>query len=153
MHCDDRRHRLGVREPNVVEEAPPEEGVGKLFFVVRSDDHHRPDRGANGFTALADVELHAIEFLQKVVGKFDVGLVDLVDQKHRARSCRASGEGLPQLSVTDVVAHIADARISELAVAQSRDGVILVETLLSLRGRLDVPRDQRSSEGGRDFLG
>ena len=30
------------------------------------------------------LELHPIELLQEVVGELDVGLVDLVDQEHRA---------------------------------------------------------------------
>ena len=38
----------------------------------------------DGFSGLVDEELHAIEFLQQVVRELDVGLVDLVDQQHRA---------------------------------------------------------------------
>ena len=36
------------------------------------------------FAGLVDMELHAVELVQQVVGKLDVGLVDLVDQQHRA---------------------------------------------------------------------
>ena len=54
----------------------------------------RPD----GLAGLVDVEFHAVEFEQKVVGKLDIGLVDLVDEQHRplARAAKAS-HNLPRL--------------------------------------------------------
>jgi hypothetical protein len=64
---------------------------------------------------LVDVELHAVEFEQEIVGELDVRLVDLVDQEHGA----LGGEGLPELAAADVVGDVADARIAELAVAQA----------------------------------
>ena len=60
-------------------------------------------------------------------------------------------EGLPQLAALDVVADVVDARVAELAVAQARDGVVLVEALLRLGGRLDVPLDERRAERLGDF--
>ena len=92
---------------------------------------------------LVDEELHAIELLQQVVGELDVGLVDLVDQQHRAH---VHGERFPQLAALDVVADVVDARVAELAVAQARDGVVLVEALLGLGGRFDVPLDDGHAE-------
>ena len=50
-------------------------------------------------------------------------------------------EGLPQLAALDVVADVVDALVAELAVAQARDGVVLVEALVGLGRRLDVPLD------------
>ena len=75
---------------------------------------------------LVDMELHPIELLQEVVGEFDVGLVDLVDQQHRQLG---RGERLPQLAALDVVADVVDALVAELAVAQAGDRVIFVEAL------------------------
>ena len=92
---------------------------------------------------LVDVELHAVELLQQVVGELDVGLVDLVDQQHGAL---VAGEGLPQLALADVVADVLDALVAELAVAQAAHGVVFVEALLRLGGRLDVPLDERHAE-------
>ena len=106
-------------------------------------------RRLDGLAGLVDEELHAIEFLQEVVGKFDVGLVDLVDQQHRALVGR---EGVPQLAALDVVADVLDALVAELAVAQPRYRVVFVEALLRLGGRLDVPFDQRRADRLGDFV-
>ena len=95
------------------------------------------------FPGLVDEELHAIEFLQQVVGKLDVRLVDLVDQQHRPL---VGGEGLPQLAAFDVVADVLDPRVAELAVAQPRDRIVFVQPLQRLGGRLDVPLDERRAE-------
>jgi hypothetical protein len=85
VHVDDLLHRLLVGELDVVEEAAAQEGVGQFLLVVRGDEDHRPVR-ADQLARLVDVELHAVEFAQQVVGELDVGLVDLVDQqRHRLR--------------------------------------------------------------------
>src|SRR6185437_2491939 len=47
---------------------------------------------------------------------------------------------------------VLDPAIAELAVAQAGDGVVLVEALLRLGGRLDVPFDQRRAERLGDFV-
>jgi len=83
--------------------------------------------------------------LQKVVGKFDVGLVDLVDQQHGF----AFGlKCLPQFALADVVFHIMHTLFAKLAVAQAADGVIFVQTLLRTGGRFDVPFDHGQAKGG-----
>jgi hypothetical protein len=105
--------------------------------------------GLHHLLRLVDVELHAIELEQQVVGELDVGLVDLVDQQHRAL---VVGEGVPQLAALDVVADVLDPPVAELAVAQARDRVVLVEALLRLGGRLDVPFDQRRADRLGDLV-
>ena len=104
----------------------------------------------DGLVRLVDVELHAVEFLQQVVWELDVGLVDLVDEQHRALIHR---ERLPQLALADVVADVGDPRIAELAVAQPADGIVFVEALQRLGGGLDVPFDQRRADRFGDFDG
>ena len=84
MHVDDGAHGLGVGELDVVEEAAAQEGVGQLLLVVGGDDDDGRLLRLDGLVRLVDVELHAIELLQQVVGELDVGLVDLVDQQHGA---------------------------------------------------------------------
>jgi len=86
--------------------------------------------------------------LQEVVGELDVGLVDLVDQQHGAH---VHLEGLPQLAALDVVLDVVHALIAELAVAQARDGVVLVEALMRLGRGFDVPLDDRHADGVRDL--
>ena len=96
------------------------------------------------------MELHAVEFEQQIVGELDVGLVDLVDEQHRLPF---RFEGFPQLAADDVVGDVVHLRVAELRVAQSRHGVVLVESLLRARGRLDVPGEQRPIQRPRHLLG
>ncbi|MDT4851343.1 hypothetical protein FQZ97_855210 [compost metagenome] len=102
------------------------------------------------FARLVDVELHAVEFAQQVVGEFDIGLVDLVDQQHHLL---IGLERLPQHALDDVVADVVHAVVAELRVAQARDRVVFVQALLRLGGRLDMPLQQRHAERGGHFLG
>ena len=101
---------------------------------------HRALPRLDGLGGLVDVELHAVELEQEVVGELDVGLVDLVDEQHGPR---VGGERLPQLAPADVIPDVGDARVAELAVAQPRNGVIFVEPLQRLGGGLHVPLDER----------
>ncbi|OIQ63113.1 hypothetical protein GALL_553490 [mine drainage metagenome] len=94
------------------------------------------------------MELHAVEFLQQVVRELDIGLVDFVDQQnHTAERLKR----LPQLALADVVFHVIDARVAQLAVTQAADSVVLVQTLLRLGGGFHMPLDQRQTKAGRDL--
>ena len=42
---------------------------------------------------------------------------------------------------------------AQLGVAQARNGIVLVQTLLCLGGRFDVPGDDRLVEGAGDLVG
>ncbi len=97
---------------------------------------------------LVHEELHAIELTQQVVGKLDVGLVDFVDEQHRLH---VRLEGLPQAALHDVVADVAHFCFAELRIAQARDGVVFVQTVLRLAGGLDVPLVQRPLQRAGDF--
>ena len=55
---------------------------------------------------LVDVECHLVEFLQKIVWKLDVGLVDFINQKHHAF---IGIKGFPELAALDVVANVVHA--------------------------------------------
>ena len=136
MHADDARHGLGVGKADEVEEAPAQERVRQLLLVVAGDDHDRAHACLDELTRLVDPELHAVEFEQQVVWKLDVGLVDLVDQQH---SLLLRRKRLPELATDDVVADVVDLRVAELRVAQTRDRVVLIQPVLRLRRRLDVP--------------
>src|ERR1700757_602638 len=98
MYIDDTVHRFAVGKTDIMKKAAPEKGVGQLLFVVRRDDYNRTMPSLDRAARLVDVELHAIELEQQIVRKFDVGLVDLVDQQHR--SLRRL-ERLPELSRHD----------------------------------------------------
>ena len=83
VDLDDPLHRLGIREPDVVEEATAQESIRQLFLIIAGDDDHRPMARLDELAGLVDVELHTVELSQKIVRELDVGLVDLVDQEHR----------------------------------------------------------------------
>ena len=133
-----------------MEEAAAQEGVRQFLLVVGGDDHQRPVFGAHQFARLIDVELHAVDFAQQVVGEFDVGLVDLVDQQHHRLLGR---KGLPQHALDDVVVDVLDALVAQLRITQARNRIVFVEALLGLGGGLDVPLQQRAAQGGGHFFG
>src|SRR5437762_5790846 len=83
VNVDDARHRLLVRESDVVKEAAAQKRVGQLLFVVAGDHDQGPMPRLDGGLSLVDVELHAVELAQQIVGKLYVGLVDFVDQYYR----------------------------------------------------------------------
>ena len=114
-----------------MEEAAAQESVGQFLLIVRSDKHHRPSFGFDQLTGFIAIKLHAINFAQQVVWELDVSFVDFINQNgHRL----IGGEGLPQHTLDDVVFDVLDFFIAELAVAQTADGVVFVQALLSLGG-------------------
>src|SRR3546814_13765261 len=76
-----------------MEKTTAQKGVGQFLLVVRGDHDDRPMAGTDGFAGFVHRELHAVELAQQIVGKLDVGLVDLIDQQYRAL---LADEGLPQ---------------------------------------------------------
>src|SRR5713101_13122 len=143
VHLDDLLHRFLVGEAYVVEKAAPQKGVGQLLFVVRGDEHYWALLRLDELLRLVDEELHAVELAQKVVGKLDVGLVDLVDEEHERRF---GSERLPEHAADDVVADFVHAGVAELGIAQAAHRVVFVQALLCLGGGLDVPFEVRQPD-------
>ncbi len=150
MHIDNAVHDLRIGEFDVMEEAAAQEGVRQFFFVIRRDEDDRAGASLHRFTRLVDIKLHAVEFEQQIIGKFDVSLVDFVDEENGAD---VAVESLPQLALADVIADIGDARVTQLAVAQAGDSIIFIETLMGLGRRFDVPFDERCLEGACHLAG
>ena len=146
MQPHDLGQNLRFRKADVVEETAAQKRVRQFLFVVRSDDDHRPVDRAHRLAGLVDVKLHPVEFLQKVVWKLDIGLVDLVDQQHHAGR---GVERLPEFALLDIVAHLMHPRLAQLAVAQAADGVIFVKTLLCFGCGFYVPLNQGHIQGCR----
>ncbi|KAG0930566.1 hypothetical protein G6F31_017001 [Rhizopus arrhizus] len=96
------------------------------------------------------MEFHAVQLAQQVVGEFDIGLVDFVDQEHH-RLVRL--EGLPQRALHDVVADVSDFLVAQLRVAQARHRVVFVQALVRLGRGLDVPLQQGAAQRARHFFG
>ena len=141
---EDALHLLLVRKVDIVEDAPAQEGVGQLLLGVGGDDDDGPLPGPDGLPGLRDVELHLVQLPQKVVGEFQVRLVDLVDQQDHLLFC---GEGLPQLAQLDVTCDVVHAVGPKLAVVEPLDHVVDVKTVLGLGGGLHIPDDQLFSQG------
>jgi hypothetical protein len=116
--------------------------LATLSHCLMNDDYWATAR-MDRFAGLVNEEFHAIEFLQEVVGKLDIGLVDLVDQQYRPF---VGDERLPQLAALDVIADVLDPAIAQLAVAQPGDGIIFVKTLKCFGRGFDVPLDQWGAE-------
>jgi hypothetical protein len=133
-----------------MEEAAAQECIRQFFLVVAGDEDHRAVASLHQLARLVDVEIHAIELAQQVVRKLDVGLVDFVDEQHWL-DLRL--ERFPQAALHDVVADLAHFLFAELRVAQARDGVVLVQSLLCLARGLDVPLVERPLERARDLQG
>ena len=106
--------------------------------------------GVNRPMRFVDVELHPVEFVQKVVRKLDVGLVDFVDQDD---SGIGTFEGLPQHAGLDVIADVRNFCVTELRIAQSRYGVVFVQALLRFGRGLDVPLEKRTLQRARHLEG
>ena len=150
MHLDDPAQRLGLGKADIVKETPPQKGIGQLFLVVGRDDDDGTHLRADRLAGLIDKELHPVQFLQQIVGEFDVRLVHLVDQQHHTLP---GLEGLPELALADVVLHIIHTRVTQLAVAQAADRVILIKPLLRAGRGLDVPFDHPQTQRRRDLPG
>ncbi len=129
-----------------MEKAATQESVGQFLFVVRRNDHDRAVLRRNRFVGFINIEAHAIEFLQQVVRELDVSLVDFIDQQDGQLRC---SECFPKFALLDVILDVVDAFITQLTIAQTRDRVIFVQTLMGLGRALDIPGDQ----GGIDRLG
>ena len=149
MHVDDLLHRLFIGKADVVKEAATQEGVGQFLLVVAGDEDDRPVARLDHLTGFVDIEFHAIEFAQQVIGKLDVRFVDLVDQQHRLLFAI---ERFPQLSFDDVVADFVHATISKLRIAQPRHSIVFVQALLRLGGGFHVPFVDRLVQRAGDLF-
>ena len=154
MHINDLPHGVGFRELDVVEEAAAQKRVGQFFLVVGGDEHQRTGLSLDQLAGFVAIKLHAIKFAQQIVRKFNISLVDLIDQqRHRLGGC----ERLPQNPFDNVVFNIlyplAAIEVGHLAVAQTTHCIVFVKALLSLGGGFHMPLQQRHTKGLRYFLG
>ena len=60
---------------------------------------------------------------------------------------------MPEYAFDDVVVDILDPLIAQLAVAQSGNCIVFIQTLLRFGGGFDVPLQQRHVQRRSDFLG
>ena len=95
MNIDNFCHRLGVWKFDVVKKAAAQKCIGQFFFIVGGNDDDRAVYSLYGFAGLIDEKLHAIEFLQQIIRKLDIGFVYFINQQ----DCPlVGGECLPQFA-------------------------------------------------------
>ena len=138
MHVDDLCHQLPVWELDVVEYAAAQEGVGQLLLRIGGDNHDGALLCLNGFLCFGDIKFHFIQFPQKVVGKFQIGFIDFVNQQN---DLLVAVERFAKLAKLDIFADIIHALIAELGIIQTLHNVIHIETILRLCGGFDIPDD------------
>ena len=139
MYFDDFFHLFRIWEFDVVEDAAAQERVGQFFFRVGCDDYDGTLFCLYGFLCFGNVEFHFIQFPQQVVGEFQIGFVDFVDEED---DLLVSGESFPQLAHFYIFCDVVYAFVAELAVVQTLYHVINVQTILSFCGGFDVPDHQ-----------
>ncbi len=94
-----------------MKKAAAQECVWQLFFIITGYDDDGTILRLDQLLRFIDIEFHAVEFLQQVIRKLDVRLVDLVDQQH---GLHVGLECFPQLAANDVVRDVVDTIIAKL---------------------------------------
>ena len=150
MDPEDGFHLLLLRELDVVEHAPAEESVRQLLLCVGGDDDDGALLGLYGLLRLRDVELHPVQLPEKVIGKFQIRLVDLVDQQDHLLIGR---EGFAQFTQLDVFFNVIYASVSKLAVIEPLHNVIDIQAVLSLGGGFYIPDNELFPKSVRHGLG
>ena len=112
-----------------MEKTTPQERVRQFFLVVTCDDDYRTVIRLDEFFGFVNIKLHAIEFLQQIVWKLDVRLVDFVDQQNRLH---IRFECFPDFAGNNVVGYVVHAIVAQLGITQSSDCIVVVQTLLRL---------------------
>ena len=150
MDPEDGFHLLLLRELDVVEHAPTEESVRQFLLCVGGDDDDGALLGLYGLLRLRDVELHPVQLPEKVIGKFQIRLVDLVDQQDHLLIGR---EGFAQFTQLDVFFNVIYASVSKLAVIEPLHNVIDIQAVLSLGGGFYIPDNELFPKSVRHGLG
>src|SRR5436309_3784328 len=130
-----------------MEQTSPQEGIGQLLLAVARDDYNRPVPGLEVLAGFDDVKTHLVELVQQVVGKLQIGLIDLVYEQH---DLLLGGERFSQLSQSDVLLDVGYVPVMESRIVQALDGVIDIEPFAGFGSRFDVPRDQPQTDVFRD---
>ncbi len=127
-----------------MENTSAEKSVRQLLFRIGGNYHNGAVLCLDGAFRLMDIKLHLVKLPEKVVGKFQICLVDFVNQKHHLLF---GLESLAQLSKLDVAGNIIHALFPELSVIEPLDSVVHVKTVLRLGCRFDIPDYQLLPEG------
>ncbi len=98
-------HHVRFGKSNVMEITAPQEWIGQVFFSIGGDDNHRPGDCLYGLVDFDDVKFHLVQYIEHIILKIRVGLIDFVNQQNRSLG---SGKGLADLAHLNVLLDIAD---------------------------------------------
>ena len=149
MDFYDFLHLLGVRELDIVEDTPAQEGVGQLLLCIGGNDDHRALLGLDGLLGLRHIELHPVQLPQQVVGKLQIGLVHLIDEQDHLLFRL---EGLAQLAQIDILGDIVHG-LAKLAVVKTLHHVVDIQAVLGLGSGFDAPGNELPVHGFGNGLG
>ncbi len=132
-----------------MEDTSAQESIRQLLLRIGSDDNDGPVLRLHRSLRLMNVEFHLIQFPEKIVGEFQIRLVNLVDQQNHLLLRLKS---LSQLAQLDITGDIIDALLTELTVVQSLNRIVHIQTILCLGGGFYIPDDQLLPKGIGDRL-
>src|SRR4051794_5648033 len=101
MNSNNSLHQLFIRKIDEVKHAAAKKGVRKFFFIIARNNNDWTFFGADFFACFQNLKSHAIELMQKIIGKLDVGFVDFIDKQDYAflRSKRLTHGSKPDVTL------------------------------------------------------
>ena len=139
-----------VRELDEVEDAAAQEGVRQLLLVVRRDEHDGPLHCADVSCVSGMEKRIASSSRSRSLGNSRSAL-SISSMRRTTRSAAANAS--PERAELDVAADVGHVAVAEAAVVEALHGVVDVEAVLRLGGRLDVPGDERHPRPSATLLG
>ncbi len=149
MGAHDLLHQRLIREINIMKDTSAQESIRQLLLRIGSNDNDGPVLRLHRSLRLMNVEFHLIQLPEKIVGEFQIRLVDLVDQQNHLLLGLKS---LSQLAQLDITRDIIDPFLAELAVVQSLNRIVHIQAVLRLGGGFYIPDDQLLPKGIGDRL-
>lgn len=150
MGMNDLAHHVRIGEGNVVEDAAAQESIRQFLFRIGRNDDNGPLFGADRLPRFGNVKFHAVQFPQEVIGKFQVRLIDFINEKD---ALLIFAKSLAQLAQMDVFFDVIHSLGTKLAVIKTLHRIIDIESVLSLRCRFDVPNEKLHAQAVRNGLG
>jgi len=141
VNLNDLSHHVRLWKGNVMEIAAAQERIGQVLFGIGSDNNDGPVFRLYGLVDLNDIEFHLVQYIEHIVLKISICLINFIDQQDYLFVCN---KGLAYFAHSDVVFDIAhiSAGISKAAVIQPCEGIILIKGLHKLHAGFDVKHYQ-----------
>ena len=119
-------HHGGIGKIDVVEQAASEECIRQFLFAVAGDHHNGTMLGLEMIAGFHDIETHLIQFKQQIIGKLEVRLVDLIDEKHDLILGTKRFAQFPQF---DVLPDIGNILVVKARIIQPLHGIVDIQSV------------------------